>query len=263
MRPHVVLGLGGYISFPGGLMGVLLGKPLVLHEQNAVAGLANRVLASVAERQFSTFPSVFPRGTCIGNPLRSAFVQQAPPEQRFATRSGPLRILVVGGSLGAQALNENLPRALALIPPDQRPQVRHQSGERQLDALLALYQSLGVLADLTPFIDNPAEALAEADLIICRAGASTVSEVAAVGAAAIFVPYPHAVDDHQTRNARHLVDAGAGWLLPQSQLTPETLAARIQGMERASLLQTALAAHQLAKLGATEAIVAACEELAL
>ncbi|MFN4003487.1 MAG: undecaprenyldiphospho-muramoylpentapeptide beta-N-acetylglucosaminyltransferase [Hylemonella sp.] len=262
VRPDVVIGLGGYITFPGGMMTALLGKPLLLHEQNAVAGLANRVLAGVADRVYTAFPDALPRAQCVGNPLRAAFLQQPAPALRYAGRSGPLKLLVVGGSLGAQALNEVVPQALALIDPAQRPLVRHQSGAGQIEALRAHYQAAGVAAELTPFIEDTAAAYAEADVVLCRAGASTVTEIAAVGAAAIFVPYPAAVDDHQTRNARHLVDAGAGLLLPQSELTPQRLAALLQSLQRPALLQWAERAHALARTDATERIVAACEELA-
>lgn len=262
VRPHVLVGLGGYITFPAGMMGVLLGKPLVLHEQNAVAGMANRVLAGVADRVFTTFPNVLARARCVGNPLRAAFVGRATPEQRFASRSGPLRVLVVGGSLGARVLNDTVPRALALIPERERPTVTHQSGAAQIDALQASYAAAGVQAELTPFIDDTAQAFADADLVICRAGASTVTELAAIGAAAVFVPLPSAVDDHQTRNAKFLVDQGAGWLLPQDELTPERLALLLQHTTRAQLLTRASSARALQKNGATAALVAACEELA-
>ncbi|MCJ7800491.1 MAG: undecaprenyldiphospho-muramoylpentapeptide beta-N-acetylglucosaminyltransferase, partial [Polaromonas sp.] len=198
VKPDVVVGLGGYISFPAGMMSVLLGKPLVLHEQNAVAGMTNKVLASVAKQVFTAFPDVLNGADWVGNPLRPAFTRQPGPEARFAGRSGPLKLLVVGGSLGARALNELVPQALALIPADQRPQVTHQSGAREIDALRAHYAAAGVQAELTPFIDDTAQAFADADLVICRAGASTVTEIAAVGAAALFVPLPSAVDDHQT-----------------------------------------------------------------
>ena len=261
VQPDVVVGLGGYISFPGGMMGVLLGKPLVLHEQNSVAGLANRVLAGVADRVFTAFPKVLKQAEWVGNPLRPAFVSQPAPAQRFAGRSGPLKLVVVGGSLGAQALNERVPQALALLPEAERPQVLHQSGARQIDALLASYAAAGVEAELTPFIEDTARAFAEADLVICRAGASTVTEIAAVGAAAVFVPFPHAVDDHQTTNARFLVEAGGGWLMPQPTLTAEALAQFLRGLERSELLRRAEAAQQLQKTEATERMVRACEEL--
>jgi UDP-N-acetylglucosamine--N-acetylmuramyl-(pentapeptide) pyrophosphoryl-undecaprenol N-acetylglucosamine transferase len=194
--------------------------------------------------------------------LRQAFTEQPAPEQRFAGRSGPLRLLVVGGSLGAKALNEIVPQALALIPADVRPVVLHQSGAAQIDALRANYAAAGVAAELTPFIDDTARAFAEADVIVCRAGASTVTEIAAVGAAAIYVPFPSAVDDHQTTNARFLVDAGGGWLMQQSALTAQSLAEMLQNMQRATLLERAGKAKKMQKTDATAEVVAACEELA-
>ncbi|MBZ0225691.1 MAG: undecaprenyldiphospho-muramoylpentapeptide beta-N-acetylglucosaminyltransferase [Comamonas sp.] len=262
VRPDVVIGLGGYVTFPGGMMAVLAGKPLVLHEQNSVAGLANKVLAGVADRIFTAFPGVFKKGQWVGNPLRAAFTEQPDPEARFAGRSGPLRLLVVGGSLGARALNEVVPQALALIPEVRRPIVTHQSGEKQLEQLRANYEAAGVQATLVPFIVEMAQACAEADVILCRAGASTVTELAAVGCAALFVPFPFAVDDHQTTNARFLVDAGAGWLVQQADLTPRSLANMIEKWERPALVQKALAAKKMQKTQATREVVAACEELA-
>jgi UDP-N-acetylglucosamine--N-acetylmuramyl-(pentapeptide) pyrophosphoryl-undecaprenol N-acetylglucosamine transferase len=262
VQPDVLVGLGGYITFPGGMMGVLLGRPLVLHEQNSVAGMANKVLAGVADRVFTAFPGAMSKATWVGNPLRAAFLQQAAPAERFQGRSGPLRLLVVGGSLGAQALNRIVPQALALLPEQERPQVLHQSGEKQIDALRAAYAQAGVQADLTPFIDDTASAYAEADLVIARAGASTVTELAAVGAAAVFVPFPAAVDDHQTTNARFLVDAGAAWLEPQAGLTPQKLAHLLRGVNRRQLQDMAERARAQCKSGAVDAVVAACAELA-
>ena len=262
VKPDVVVGLGGYISFPGGTMAVLAGKPLVLHEQNSVAGMANKVLAGVADRVFTAFPKVFSKGEWVGNPLRTAFTAQPLPAERFAGRSGPLRLLVVGGSLGARVLNEVVPQALALLPPGQRPQVLHQSGATQIEALRAHYAAAGVEATLTPFIDDTAQAFADADVIVCRAGASTVTEIAAVGAAAVYVPFPSAVDDHQTHNARFIVDAGGGWLLPQSELNAEMLSNMLQNMQRSTLLERAEQAKNMQKIEATTAVVRACEELA-
>ena len=262
VQPDVVLGLGGYITFPGGMMASLCGKPVVLHEQNSVAGMANKVLAQVADRVFTAFPQVFKTGQWVGNPLRQAFTQQATPAERFAGRTGPLQVLVVGGSLGAKALNDIVPQAMALIPETQRPQVIHQSGTKQIDALRANYEAAGVQAELTPFIDDTATAFAQADLVICRAGASTVTELAAVGVAALFVPFPFAVDDHQTTNADFLVQHGGGWLVQQSELTAESLAARLQNLDRSQLLACAQKAHEQKKTNATREVVMACEELA-
>ena len=261
VKPDVVIGLGGYICFPAGLMAVLLGKPLILHEQNSVAGLVNKILAGIADRVFTAFPGVLKNAQWIGNPLRQAFTQQPDPAERFAGRSGPLKLLVVGGSLGARALNEVLPKALALIALAERPQVTHQSGARQIDDLRAAYAAAGVEATLTPFIDDTATAFADADLIVCRSGASTVTEIAAVGAAALFVPFPAAVDDHQTRNAAYLVDQGAGWLIQQRDLSPAILAELLQKTERLALVARAQKAKTMQKTNATELVVAACEAL--
>ena len=262
VKPDVVIGLGGYITFPGGLMSVLLGRPLVLHEQNSVAGLANKVLALVANRVFTAFPDVLKQAEWVGNPLRAAFTSQPEPAVRFAGRSGPLKLLVVGGSLGAKALNSIVPQALARIAPAERPQVIHQSGAKQIDELRANYAAAGVDAALTPFIDDTAAAYAEADLIVARAGASTVTEIAAVGAAALFVPFPFAVDDHQTTNARFLVDAGGGWLVQQTDLTPELLADLLQKTERTTLVDKAAKAKAMQKTEALDRVVRACEALA-
>ena len=262
VKPDVLVGFGGYITFPGGMMGVLAGKKLVLHEQNSVAGAANKVLASVADRVFAAFPDALKQAQWVGNPLREAFLRQADPAQRFAGRTGPLKVLVVGGSLGAKALNDVVPQALALIPQAQRPQVVHQSGAKQIDALRANYAAAGVEAELTPFIDDTAQAFADADLVICRAGASTVTELAAVGAAAIYVPFPHAVDDHQTSNANFLVEAGGGWLMQQHALNAQKLAEMLQNMQRSTLLNVALKAKTMQKIDATREVVAACEEIA-
>ncbi|MGE8495636.1 undecaprenyldiphospho-muramoylpentapeptide beta-N-acetylglucosaminyltransferase [Comamonas sp.] len=262
VRPDVVVGMGGYITVPGGLAAKLAGVPIVLHEQNSVPGMANKLLARMAQRVFSAFPHAIAGGLWVGNPLRAEFLQQPEPAERFAGRSGPLQLLVVGGSLGAKALNEVVPRALALMAPEARPVVTHQSGAKQIDALQANYAAAGVQASLTPFIDDAAKAYADADVIVCRAGASTVTELAAVGAAAVFVPFPAAVDDHQTANARFLVDAGAGWLVQQSVLTPENLAQMLENMQRAGLVDMAQKAKKMQKLEAAQAVADACVEVA-
>jgi len=261
VKPQVVIGLGGYIAFPAGMMAVLLGKPLVLHEQNSVAGMVNKILAQVADRVFTAFPDVLKNAQWVGNPLRTAFTQQADPAARFAGRSGPLRLLVVGGSLGAKALNTIVPQAIALVPIEKRPIVTHQSGAKQIEELRGNYERAGVEATLTPFIDDTATAFADADLVVCRAGASTVTEIAAVGAAALFVPFPSAVDDHQTSNARFLVQQGAGWQMAQSELTPQALSNMLQKTERVELVNIGLNAKKMQKTEATARIVAACEEL--
>lgn len=259
IKPDVVVGLGGYISFPAGMMAALLGKPLVLHEQNSVAGMANKVLATVADKVFTAFPEVMAKGEWVGNPLRTEFLHQTDPAVRFSNRTASLKLLVVGGSLGARALNEIIPKAIALIPVEMRPHITHQSGEKQIDELCANYAAVGVTATLTPFIENTAVAFAEADLIICRAGASTVTEISAVGAAALFVPYPSAVDDHQTTNARFLSDCGAAQVIVQKDLTPEWLAIFLQKIDRQTLLAMAQKSKELQKIHATEAVVLACD----
>jgi UDP-N-acetylglucosamine--N-acetylmuramyl-(pentapeptide) pyrophosphoryl-undecaprenol N-acetylglucosamine transferase len=262
VRPDVVVGMGGYISFPGGLMARWLGIPLIIHEQNSVAGMANRWLSRWAAKVFCAFPHALPGGEWVGNPLRSAFLNQAQPAQRLTGRSGPLRLLVLGGSLGAQALNRIVPQALALIDPAVRPVVTHQSGAKQIDELKANYAQAGVQAELTPFIEDTASALSQADLVICRAGASTVTELAALGVAAILVPYPHAVDDHQTRNAQFLAGRDAAWLWPQSQLTPEALAQRLCTLTRAELLAKAQNAYACRQAEAVHKMTLACTEVA-
>ncbi len=273
VKPDVVLGFGGYISFPAGLMALLMGRPLVLHEQNSVAGLANKLLAKLAQRVLIAFPKALPGATWIGNPLREPFLQQAQPDTRFASRNGRLRLLVLGGSLGAQALNATVPQALALMPVEKRPQVLHQGGAKQIEALRTHYTQAGLLAnahpepggaaaiELTPFIEDTAGAMAWADVVVCRSGASTVTELAAVGAPALFVPFPHAVDDHQTHNAQFLVQAQAAWLMPQAELTPQRLADWLSGLDREQLLKHAMQAKTLAKPHATEQVVQACENL--
>jgi UDP-N-acetylglucosamine--N-acetylmuramyl-(pentapeptide) pyrophosphoryl-undecaprenol N-acetylglucosamine transferase len=261
-RPDVVLGMGGYMSFPGGMMAALLGRPLVIHEQNSVPGLANRVLAAVADRVLCAFPGALERATHTGNPVRPEIAAIPAPAERYARHSGPVRILVVGGSLGAKALNDVVPKALALLPVAARPIVTHQSGGRHLEALKAAYAEAGVQASTPAFIDDMAAAYAEADLAVCRAGATTVAELAVAGLPSILVPFPYAVDDHQTTNARFLADAGAAVLVPQSELTPERLAALLGVFDRKSLLEMAARARSLGRPDATEAVARACMELA-
>lgn len=262
VKPDVVLGMGGYVTFPGGMMAVLLGCPVVVHEQNSVAGLANRVLARVADEVVTGFPDVLKRGEWVGNPVRAEITAVAPPAARFAGRCGPLKVLVVGGSLGAAALNDVMPKALALLAPAERPQVTHQAGTKQIDALRAAYKTAGVEGELLPFIDNMAERYGAADLVICRSGALTVAELAAVGVASVLVPFPHAVDDHQTGNARFLADADGAVLLPQTELTPQRLATLLQETNRARLLDMAEKARGCAKPDATARVADVCAGLA-
>jgi UDP-N-acetylglucosamine--N-acetylmuramyl-(pentapeptide) pyrophosphoryl-undecaprenol N-acetylglucosamine transferase len=260
IRPDVVLGLGGYVAFPGGMMASLLGRPLALHEQNAIAGLANRVLAGISDKVMVGFPQALRRAEWTGNPVRAQIAALASPEERFRGREGAMRLLVVGGSLGAQALNEAVPRALALLA--ERPRVVHQSGEKHLEALRTAYAAAGVQGELVGFIDDMARRYAEADLVICRAGAVTIAELSAGGMASILVPFPHAVDDHQTANARFLAERGAAILLPQPELSAERLAQLIGALDRPTLLRMAMNARGLGKPDAARVVAQRCMELA-
>jgi UDP-N-acetylglucosamine--N-acetylmuramyl-(pentapeptide) pyrophosphoryl-undecaprenol N-acetylglucosamine transferase len=262
IRPDVVLGMGGYVSFPGGMMAVLLGRPLVIHEQNSIAGLANRVLAKVADRIVCGFPDTLPKSQWAGNPVRPEIAALPEPAARFAGRddAAPLHLLVLGGSLGAAAINEIVPKGLALIPEAQRPMVVHQAGEKHLAALEANYAAAGVRANCVAFIQDMAGAYEWADLVLCRAGALTVAELAAAGAASILVPFPHAVDDHQTSNARFLSAAGAAVLLPQDEMTPESVA-EIRNCTRGQLLRMAECARALARPEAAATVARVCEEI--
>lgn len=266
-RPAVVLGMGGFVAAPGGLAARLLGVPLVIQEQNRVPGLTNRWLARLATRVFEGFPGTFAparRAEPSGNPVRRAILELPPPAVRWAARVGPPRLLVLGGSLGAQALNTTLAPALARLGPGARPQVRHQAGERTLEEARAAYASAGVEAQVSAFIEDMAEAYAWADLVVCRAGALTLAELAAAGVGSVLVPFPHAVDDHQRANAAYLVEAGAARLINQSDLSIERLAELLAELlgERARLLAMAEAARSLARPAATETIANACLELA-
>lgn len=260
LRPDVVLGMGGYVAFPGGMMASLLARPLAVHEQNAIAGLTNRVLAAVADKAMTAFPEALKGAEWTGNPVRRDIAEIALPEARYAGRSGPLKLLVVGGSLGAQALNDCVPQALALLEP--RPEVVHQSGEKHLDALRANYRAAGVEGELVAFIDDMARRYAEADLVICRAGAITVAELTAGGMAGVLVPFPHAVDDHQSANARFLSSRGAALLLPQAELTPQSLAATLRALDRPRLLEMARKARALGRPDAARLVAARCIEIA-
>ena len=266
IRPDVLIGLGGYITVPPCLVALILGKPLVLHEQNSVAGSANKLLAKFAKHVFCAFPGVL-NGKWVGNPLRQDFKNQTTPDNRLLNRHGPLRLLIVGGSLGAQALNNLVPKALALIPKESRPRVLHQGGAKQIEALKEAYSNAGLLEDqntqLVAFIDDMAKAYMDADLVICRAGASTVCELAALGVAALYVPFPHAVDDHQTVNAKFVVDSGGGWLMQQKDLSAQNLHDMLISLGREEILEKAKNAYLIRKVQATEAVVQACEEIVI
>ena len=261
-RPDVLLGMGGYITMPGGLMAAILRKPLVIHEQNSIAGMSNKVLARLATRVLSGFPGVLKKTQWCGNPVRADIAAVAEPQIRFAHRSGRLNVLVVGGSLGAQALNEALPKALALLSEAERPNVIHQAGKKHFETVQKLYAQAGVGADIRAFLDDMADQYAKADVVICRAGALTIAELAAAGVASVLIPFPFAVDDHQTCNARFLSEKNAAVLLPQKELNAEKLAQLLRDSTREQLLAMAQAARSLAKPDATQQVVHVCEECA-
>jgi UDP-N-acetylglucosamine--N-acetylmuramyl-(pentapeptide) pyrophosphoryl-undecaprenol N-acetylglucosamine transferase len=270
VKPDVVLGMGGYITFPAGLMTALSGRPLVLHEQNSIAGLANKVLAKLAKRVLVAFPNALPHGEWTGNPIREELARAIAPKARYAQRSGPLNVLVVGGSLGAAALNEVVPRAVALLAPNERPRIVHQAGTKHIEALRENYAAAGLRTgggeqpdvELVPFIDDMTSAYEKADLVICRSGAMTVSEIAAVGVAAFFVPFPYAVDDHQTTNAAFLADNGAALVVQQRDLSAETLAGWLRSQTRETLAEMAERSRSLAKPDATEQVAQICATVA-
>jgi UDP-N-acetylglucosamine--N-acetylmuramyl-(pentapeptide) pyrophosphoryl-undecaprenol N-acetylglucosamine transferase len=270
VKPDVVLGMGGYITFPAGVMTWLSGRSLVLHEQNSIAGLANKVLAKLAKRVLVAFPNALPHAEWTGNPIREELARVPVPEARYASRSGPLNVLVVGGSLGAAGLNEVVPNALARLAPEERPRVVHQAGAKHIDAARANYAAAGIeigsaTADdvqLVPFIDDMTSAYANADLVICRSGAMTVAEISAVGVAAFFVPFPYAVDDHQTTNAAFLAEHGAALVVQQRDLTAQMLADWLRGETRETLVDMAKRSRSLAKPDATEQVAQICATVA-
>ncbi len=261
VKPDVVIGLGGHVTLPAGIAAKLAGKNLVLHEKNAVPGLSTRMLGRMVKRVYTGFPNVLASGRWVGNPVRRAFDEQVKPERRLGKRDGPLRLLVVGGSLGSDVFDKLVPKALEWMHADQRPIVTHQSDELQIDALRRKYQAAKVEATLVPFIDDMATALAEADLVLCHAGASTVAEIAAVGAAAVFVPRANAVGDHEAANAQYLVKTGGGWLMPESELTVKSLAKLLEGIKRPELIRKAQKARTMKKSHAAREIIMACEKL--
>ncbi len=264
-RPQVVLGMGGFVTGPGGLASRLLGVPLVIHEQNSIPGLTNQWLSRIARIVLEAFPGSFPAGRrarCVGNPVRSEISSLAPPQARMSGREGGCRILVVGGSLGAATLNQRVPEALARLPEAAQVSVCHQAGRGNAGETRAAYQAAGIEARVSDFLNDMAEAYGWADLVICRAGALTISELQAAGLAAILVPYPHAVDDHQTRNAEVLTRADAALLLAESGLSAERLADAVAGLcgDRTRLLQMACNARALARPDATRVVADCCEE---
>lgn len=263
VRPAVVLGLGGFASGPGGLAAKLLGIPLVIHEQNAVAGTTNRILARFATRVLEAFPGALNKGEFTGNPVRADISAIAAPQQRGLGARKPLHLLVLGGSLGATAINSLVPRALSLLSHDKRPQVRHQCGRKNVDATTAAYRGVGVEAQVEPFIADMAEAYEWADFVVCRAGALTVSELAAAGVGALLIPFPAAIDDHQTKNGQWLANHNAAIVLRQSDLTPTVLVNELEQLidSPVRLLAMANNSRALAKADATARVADICEEV--
>lgn len=267
IRPDCVVGMGGFATGPGGVAAWLTRTPLVIHEQNAIAGMTNRILVRFAAIVLEAFPGSFGQKVvtrCTGNPVREDLAALPAPEQRLAGRQGPLRLLVIGGSLGAQVFNQQLPEALAMLPEAKRPMVRHQCGERHVEAAQEAYEKHGVEASVEPFIKDMADAYQWADLVLCRSGALTVSELCAAGIGAVLVPFPHAVDDHQTKNGEQMVAAKAAIMIPQSKMTPAVLAETLGDLsrDRSRVTDMAKAARTLARPDATERVVNYCLEAA-
>ncbi|MEM9301192.1 MAG: undecaprenyldiphospho-muramoylpentapeptide beta-N-acetylglucosaminyltransferase [Pseudomonadota bacterium] len=263
VAPAAVLSMGGFVAGPGGLAAWLLRRPVVVHEQNRVPGLTNRVLAKLAARVMAGFPDAFTRKDVrvVGNPVRTEISSVPPPPERFANRTGALRLLVLGGSQGARGLNERVPAAIARLPAAARPEVRHQVGARHEATAREAYAAAGVDACVEPFIEDMAAAYGWADLVIARSGALTVAEVAAAGVAAIFVPFPFAVDDHQTRNAEFLAERGAAQVMPERDLDPEVLAAVLVDLDRGRLEAMGSAARAATRPDAAAAAADVCLEV--
>ncbi len=267
VRPSAVLGMGGFVAGPGGLMASIMGIPLLIHEQNAVPGLTNKLLQRFSKKVLEGFSGTFinsKKTIAIGNPVRLDIADLEHPIKRLGDRWGRVNVLIFGGSLGAQALNEVVPMALGEMPLDKRPEVRHQAGKNKDESTKGLYEKMGVDAVVTPFIEDMAEAYKWADLVICRSGALTVAELAAAGLASIMVPYPYAVDDHQTANAKYLSRSNAAVLMPQNDMTQESLLELLTELcgNRDKLIEMAIQARRLAKPLATEEVAALCAEQA-
>ncbi len=269
IKPDGVLGMGGFVTGPGGLAARLLGKPLLIHEQNAIAGMTNRLLSKFANVVMEAFPGSFPttvKTIVTGNPVRKEICEIPEKEQGIdhddSKNGRAIRVLVVGGSLGAVAINDVVPEAIKQINADIRPEVKHQAGKKNLNAAIESYNKACVKAEVVPFISDMTSAYKWADIVICRAGALTISELCMAGVGAILVPYPHAVDDHQTKNANYMVQAGAAELMPQSELTALALSEKLKLMieKREVMSEMAKTARHLARPDATEKVVSYCME---
>ena len=264
-RPGCAVSFGGYAAAPGGIAAWTKGIPVLVHEQNRIPGLTNRLLTRFARKILQGFPGTFPPAQSAidsGNPVRRDVAAVEEPQTRLAGRTGPVRVLITGGSQGAQVLNKIVPAALQILSPTLDMEVRHQAGAKRVDEALEAYAAAGVKADIQPFISDMAEAYAWADLVVCRSGALTVAELAAAGVASVLVPFAYAVDDHQTRNAEYLSEAGAAVILPQSSLDAQVLASALEPLlsDRAVLLSMAVAARAKALPDAAEKVVEACSE---
>lgn len=265
IAPDVVLGMGGYVAFPGGMIASLLNKPLVIHEQNAVAGTTSKLLAKIADRVLTSYESAFgPRDAVLqtGNPVRSTLACVPHPQMRFAERGGRVRVTILGGSLGARALNELLPSALAALALDARPEVVHQAGRQHAAEVEARYRGLGVEARVVAFVEDMATQLAWSDLVVCRAGATTLAELAAVGVGSLLIPFPFAIDDHQTHNAQALAARSAAIVVPQAELSVERLLQILRDLDRQRLLAMACAARSLGRPDAAQRVADECERIA-
>lgn len=264
IRPQLVIGFGGFASGPGGFVAKIMGIPLIIHEQNARAGTTNRMLSKIANRTLEAFSSGLAGAERVGNPVRAEICNVPVPEQRFANRVGALRILVLGGSLGAQYINDLVPKAVALLDSDQIS-VRHQAGDKHVVQCVQAYEALGLVNNVSvcSFIEDMAEAYSWADIVVCRAGALTVSEISAVGLAALFVPFPYAIDDHQTANATWLAEAGAGWVKQQYELTPTILASFLEQHldSRSRLLSMAKMARAQSLPDSVAVVANICQEV--
>ncbi|MBJ7537562.1 undecaprenyldiphospho-muramoylpentapeptide beta-N-acetylglucosaminyltransferase [Marinomonas transparens] len=262
LKPDVVLGMGGFVAGPGGVAAKLLGIPLVIHEQNAIAGTTNRLLSKIAAMRLQAFDGALSKGISVGNPVRGSILQQDVRGLREGT-ARPLRLLVVGGSLGAKAINEVMPKVLADWPHSQRLYVWHQTGKRNYDEVAKLYKEAKVEARIEPYLDNMNQAYSWADVVLCRAGAMTISELAVAGLPSVLVPYPYAIDDHQTANARYLEKAEAAYLLPQGELSSDKIISLLSNLmeEEGALLKMGERAKTVARPNATQDVVAHCLRL--
>jgi UDP-N-acetylglucosamine--N-acetylmuramyl-(pentapeptide) pyrophosphoryl-undecaprenol N-acetylglucosamine transferase len=263
IKPDVAIGFGGYVTVPGGIAAALYRCPIVIHEQNALPGLANRLLAKISKKVLLGFPGAISGGVHVGNPLRPAFEGIKHPAVRYEERNGRLTIVIVGGSLGSQTFNKVLPVAISKIPIDRRPHIIHQAGRNNLDELRSLYNRFGVDATLSEFIENMPDVYSRADLVVSRAGALTVSEISSVGVASMLVPYPYAVDDHQTKNGEFLEKLGAAIIVPETDMTPELIADYLLKTSRDQLKLMAINAKSGGSEAATGLASRHIEELIL